>query len=146
MSSKIEQLIDEIEELVIQRLFKLKEERKAMEDVDYGSSVIELLESQKEEIAKKIKRLYNLYSESEDEILLETINENKIALTRINKKLQNELKQRHVMAERNSIKDSVDNMDVQWDYMTQKEKQGLVRSLVEKVIVADESVKIELKI
>ena len=137
---------DEVEEIVVQRLFKLKEERKEMKDVDYGSSVIDLLESQKEETAKKIKRLYNIYSESEDDILLETINENKIILNRINQKLQNELNQRQVIEERNSVKYSIDNMDVQWDYMTQKEKQGLVRTLVEKVIVTDESVKIELKI
>lgn len=137
---------DEVEEIVIQRLFHLKEERQEMTAVEYGSSAIELLTWQKEEFEKKIKRLYNLYSESADDLLLETINENKISLEKINKKLQNELKQQHIIAERRAIKDTVDSIDAQWDYMTQKEKQTLIRALVNKVIITGESVKIELTI
>ena len=117
-----------------------------MTPVDYNSSAIELLTYQKEEIEKKIKRLYNLYSESADELLLETINENKIHLEKINNKLKNELKQQNIIAMRRTIKDAVDNLDSQWDYMTQKEKQALVRTLVSKVIVTDEMVKVELAI
>ena len=137
---------DEVEDLVVQRLFRLKEERQQMTVVEYGSSTIELLTYQKEEIEKKIKRLYNLYSESADDLLLETINDNKISLEKVNKKLQNELKQQHIIEERRTIKDAIDNIDTQWDYMTQKEKQMLVRTLVNKVIVTGESVKIELLI
>lgn len=137
---------DEVEDLVVQRLFRLKEERQQMTVVEYGSSTIELLTCQKEEIEKKIKRLYNLYSESVDELLLETINENKIHLEKINNKLKNELKQQNIIAMRRTIKDAVDNLDSQWDYMTQKEKQALVRTLVSKVIVTDEMVKVELAI
>lgn len=137
---------DEVEDIVIQRLFRLKEEKKETTVVEYGSSAIELLTYQKEEIEKKIKRLYNLYSESADNLLLETINDNKASLEKVNKKLQNELKQQHVMTERRAIKDAIDNIDVQWDYMTQQEKQVLVRAIVNKVIVTDEAVKIELAI
>ena len=137
---------DEVEDIVIQRLFRLKEEKKETTVVEYGSSAIELLTYQKEEIEKKIKRLYNLYSESADNLLLETINDNKASLEKINKKLENELKQQHVMTERRAIKDAIDNIDVQWDYMTQQEKQVLVRAIVNKVIVTDEAVKIELAI
>lgn len=137
---------DEVEEIVVQRLFHLKEERKEMTTVEYSSSSIELLMCQKEEIEKKIKRLYNLYSESTDELLLETINENKLSLEKVNKKLQNELKQQHVISERRTIKDAIDNIDTQWDYMTQQEKQALVRTLINKVIITDRNVKIELTI
>ena len=138
--------VDEVEDIVIKRLLSLKEERREMTPVDYNSSAIELLTYQKEEIEKKIKRLYNLYSESTDELLLETINENKIHLEKINNKLKNELKQQNIIAMRRTIKDAVDNLDSQWDYMTQKEKQALVRTLVSKVIIIDEMVKVELAI
>jgi site-specific DNA recombinase len=137
---------DEVEDMVIKRLLSLKEERQEMTAVDYNSSAIELLSYQKEEIEKKIKRLYNLYSESEDELLLETINENKLQLEKINTKLKNELKQKNVISARKTIKDAIDNLDSQWDYMTQKEKQVLVRTLVNKVIITGTMVKVELSI
>ena len=137
---------DEVEDFVIKRLFQLKEERQDMSAVEYSSSALELLIQQKEEVEKKIKRLYNLYSESEDELLLETINENKVTLSKINKKIAGETKHQNVISERKTIKNQIDNLDVQWEYMTQQEKQSLVRNLVEKVVVTDETVRVELKI
>lgn len=137
---------DEVENQVIKKLFGLKEERKNMTAIDYNISAIEVLQYQKQEIEKKIKRLYNLYSESADELLLETINENKEKLSKINKKLDNELKQKNIIMMRQTVKDSVDNLGLQWDYMTQKEKQTIVRTLVNKVIITGRKVKVELKI
>jgi site-specific DNA recombinase len=137
---------DEVENIVIKRLLSLKEERQEMTATDYSSSAIELLTYQKEEIEKKIKRLYNLYSESEDDLLLETINENKLQLEKINIKLKNEIKQKNIITMRRTIKEAVDNLDSQWDYMTQKEKQTLVRTLVNKVIITGEAIKVELSI
>ena len=137
---------DEVEDFVIQRLLQLKEERQDMSATEYTSSALDLLTQQKEEIEKKIKRLYNLYSESTDDLLLETINENKITLAKINKKLADEVKHQAIISERQTIKNSIDNLDVQWDYMTQQEKQILVRNLVDRIVVTDETVKVELKI
>lgn len=137
---------DEIEDIVIKRLLLLKEEKKNETIEGYKSSAIELLTYQKEDVEKKIKRLYNLYSESEDELLLETINDNKASLEKINKKLQNELKQQNVLSEKKAIKDAIDNIGVQWDYMTQQERQMSVRALVNKVIITGDSVKVELTI
>ena len=79
-------------------------------------------------------------------MLFETINENKEKLSKINKKLDNELKQKNIIMMRQTVKDSVDNLDLQWDYMTQKEKQTIVRTLVNKVIITGRTVKVELKI
>ena len=137
---------DEVEDFVIKRLLQLKEERQDMSVVEYTSSALELLAQQKEEIEKKIKRLYNLYSESSDDLLLETINENKTTLAKINKKLADELKHQTVLSEREVIKESIDNLDVQWEYMTLQEKQTLIRNLVNRVIITDETVRVELKI
>lgn len=137
---------DEVEDFVVKKLLSLKEERQDMSVVEYSSSALELLIQQKDEIEKKIKRLYNLYSESTDELLLETINENKSNLEKINKKLAGELKHRSIISERQTIKNQIDNLDAQWEYMTQQEKQSLIRNLVNKVIITDETVRVELKI
>ena len=137
---------DEIEDIVIKRLLLLKEEKKNETIEGYKSSAIELLTYQKEDVEKKIKRLYNLYSESEDELLLETINDNKASLEKINKKLQNELKQQNVLSEKKAIKNAIDNIGVQWGYMTQQERQMSVRALLNKVIITGDSVKVELAV
>ena len=137
---------DEVENIVIKKLLGLKEERREMTTADYNESALELLTYQKEEVEKKIKRLYNLYSESTDELLLDTINENKEQLCKINKKLKKEMEQRNILNMRKTIKDTVDNLSTQWDYMTQKEKQTLVRTLVSKVIITGEAVRVELAI
>ena len=137
---------DEVENIVIKKLLGLKEERREMTTADYNESALELLTYQKEEVEKKIKRLYNLYSESTDELLLDTINENKEQLCKINKKLKMEMEQRNILNMRKTIKDTVDNLSTQWDYMTQKEKQTLVRTLVSKVIITGEAVRVELAI
>ncbi len=137
---------DEVEDFVVKRLMRLKEERRDMTAVEYNSSVLELLTEQKEELEKKIKRLYNLYSESSDDLLIETINDNKISLSKINKKIADEIKHQSIIEERRTIKNAVDSLDTQWEYMTQQEKQSLVRNLVSKVIITGENVRIELKI
>lgn len=137
---------DEVEDFIIKRLLHLKEERQDMSVVEYNSSVLELLTQQKEEVERKIKRLYNLFSESTDDLLLETINENKIILAKINKKLSSETRNQNIILERNKIKNQIENLDTQWEYMTQQEKQNLVRSLIEKVVITGETIRLELKI
>ena len=137
---------DEVEDFVVKKLLCLKEEKQDMSVVEYNTSAIDLLIQQKDEIAKKIKRLYNLYSESTDDLLLDTINENKATLEKINKKLADEIKHKDVVLERESVKNQIDNLDTQWEYMTQQEKQTLVRKLVEKVVITGETVRVELKV
>ena len=56
------------------------------------------------------------------------------------------MEQRNIIMMRRTVKNTIDNLDSQWDYMTQKEKQVLVRTLVRKVIITGESVKVELSI
>ena len=136
----------DVESIVLQKLFSLKEERKEMTETDYSSSTLELLTSQKEETEKKIKRLYNLYSDSTDDLLLETINENKVRLAKINKKIEIELKEQNIIMAKRSIKEAIDNLEAQWDFMSQKEKQMLIRSIVDRIVISDATVKIELKI
>ena len=137
---------DEVEDFVIKRLLNLKKERQTMTPVEYSTSALDLLTQQKEDLERKIKRLYVLYSESDNDLLLETINENTVRLEKIKQKIMNEMKHKSIISTRKNIKESVDNLDSQWEFMTPKEKKALVRALVDKVIVNDQTVKVELKI
>lgn len=137
---------DEIEQEVINRIFLLKEQDnkdnkdKKIED----TNVIDVLNTQKKEVEKKIKRLYNLYAESEDDILLDTIQENKKQLDFINNKIQREIESNVTTTNKDKIKKSLDTLQENWEYMTDKEKQTIVRSIVNKVIITGNEIRIIL--
>lgn len=138
--------VDDIEKEVINRIFLLKEQEhkdnkdKKIED----TNVIDVLNTQKKEVEKKIKRLYNLYAESEDDILLNTIQENKKQLDFINNKIQREIESNVTTTNKDKVKKSLDTLQENWEYMTDKEKQTIVRSIVNKVIITGNEIRIIL--
>lgn len=138
--------VDDIEQEVINRIFLLKEQEnkdnkdKKIED----TNVIDVLNTQKKEVEKKIKRLYNLYAESEDDILLDTIQENKKQLDFINNKIQREIESNVTTTNKDKVKKSLDTLQENWEYMTDKEKQTIVRSIVNKVIITGNEIRIIL--
>ena len=97
-------------------------------------------------LQKKIKKLYNLYAESEDDILLDTINENKKKLVLIKQTIESEIVQRNLVSNKEQLKDSIETLEEKWSYMTQQERQNIVRFLVEKVMITDNDVEIKLNI
>lgn len=138
--------VDDIEKEVINRIFLLKEQEhkdnkdKKIED----TNVIDVLNTQKKEVEKKIKRLYNLYAESEDDILLDTIQENKKQLDFINNKIQREIESNVTTTNKDKVKKSLDMLQENWEYMTDKEKQTIVRSIINKVIITGNEIRIIL--
>lgn len=137
--------VDDIEQEVISRIFLLKEqEHKDNKDKIEDTNVIDVLNTQKKEVEKKIKRLYNLYAESEDDILLDTIQENKKQLDFINNKIQREIESNVTTTNKDKVKKSLDTLQENWEYMTDKEKQTIVRSIVNKVIITGNEIRIIL--
>ena len=138
--------VDDIEQEVINRIFLLKEQEnkdnkdKKIED----TNVIDVLNTQKKDVEKKIKRLYNLYAESEDDILLDTIQENKKQLDFINNKIQREIESNVTTTNKDKVKKSLDTLQENWEYMTDKEKQTIVRSIINKVIITGNEIRIIL--
>ena len=138
---------DEVEDKVIKKLFKLKEEkRELLETKTFNTSPIDLLLQQKTTLQKKIKNLYNLYAESEDSLLLDTVKENKKTLEKINKKIELENAQKKNIKSQKNLEYVVDSLEDRWAFMSQKEKQNSVRSLVEKITLTGENIELKLKI
>ena len=137
---------DEIESFVTKTLFLLKNRKPKESDDMMEDSKIEILNNQREELEKKIKKLYNLYAESEDDILLDTINENKKKLALIKQTIESEIVQRNLTSNKEQLKESIETLEEKWDYMTQQEKQNIIRFLIEKVMITDNEVEIKLNI
>lgn len=140
---------DEVEEAVLNYLFSLKEDtngQKIKEDsLITETNILNELEENKELLQKKIKRLYNLYSESEDDILLETINEQKEKLKSIDKKIENELQNKHNASRKLETAKIVTNLSDTWEYMTTEEQQKILRMIINKITITGHNINIDFK-
>ena len=136
---------EEVEGVVIKTLFALKNRTEEVDKTQpLETSTLDILNNQREEVEKKIKRLYNLYAESEDDILLDTINENKKKLENIKKRIENEIIQHNITANRDELKNTVMVLEETWNYMTHRERQNIVRNIVDKITITGDNVDVNL--
>lgn len=132
---------DEIEAAVTEDLLSLS--YKIEKNEFPAADVMLSLKTKKEQCEKKLKRLYKLYSEAEDEVLLSAISEAKKELGKADKALTEE-KTRNEETKRHANKrKKLETLKDTWEYMTAKERRNVVRSLVSRVVAEPGKVKIE---
>lgn len=140
---------DEIEETVLNYLFSLKEDKNGSyinEKVLISeTNILQELEKNKELIQKKIKRLYNLYAESEDNILLETINEQKDKLHQIDEKIKVEQSKKNDSSKKLETAKLVTNLADTWQYMDIEEQQKTLRLIINNITIKDDNINIDFK-
>lgn len=128
----------EVEEALTEDLFRisfqLEEEKTSMEK---SASVLDLLNAEYEKAAAKLKRLYNLYAQSSDDLLLETIRENNTEIEKIKKLIADEKERRAVSSMHAQKKILLKNVRDAWQYMSMHEKQYIVRQCVERIVITD---------
>jgi len=136
----------ELEDVVISDLFAFSfKHNKNKKDVSPKESVLEVLHRQYDEIAKKIKRLYHLYSESEDDLLLETIDENRKKLGDMQKQIDLE-QDRNLQTNRIiQIQNQLSSLKEAWQHMSQKEKKNIIKTCIDKIIITDTNIGIFYK-
>lgn len=139
---------DELEAIVIKDVFKMTDNISVKEvRIPKGNSErqagIKILQEKYDILAGKIKRLYNLYAENEDEFLLETIKENQKELSRISNMLSSEKASVAAVEDIVDRNNAVRNLRNVWDNLTMQEKQRALRICVNRIIVYDNKVDIE---
>lgn len=140
---------NEVEDAILNYLFSLKEDDNGKE-IKEDSLVMETdilteLEENKILIQKKIKRLYNIYADSEDDLLLETINEQKQKLINIEKKIESERKNKHNASRKLETAKIVTELSDTWKYMTLEEQQKTLRMIINSVTITDHNINIDFK-
>ena len=138
---------EEIEEIVISDLFRFAVEDKAGNKPEDTASelYIKQLEKQTENLTRKIKALYELYAESEDRLLLETINEKKSELEEANEKLKNEVRRGAISKKVKKDRERLKNIESAWKYLDFDSKRRIIQSCVEKIKVTFDRVDIYYK-
>lgn len=126
---------NELEEAVISDLFSMSAKGLPDEEEVSSKSVEDLLRGQLEKVNKKLKNLYHLYGDSGDETLTETIEEAKAERDRLQQRLQEEEKERRHLARHREAQKALDSAEAAWEFMTLREKQNVLRSCIERIVV-----------
>lgn len=136
---------EELEEIVKEDLFSfgLGETTKNSGNSDELEDVLLI---SKERLTEKLKKLYNLYSESDNEVLLDTIKELEAKVKEINKEIKNAKKEKSALLKREDIKKQLKTLRESWEYMTFRERRNIIESCVLKIEVNNDEVKIYYKI
>lgn len=137
---------DELEETVICDLFSMSSKVAEGNEGRDGSSIVSLLEKQVERLSKKLKNLYNLYGENADDALTETISQTRAELDETKQRLE-KLKSEKMTGERaREVWKKLDSAEAAWEYMTVEEKQNVLRSCIEKIVITYNNTEIYYKI
>lgn len=136
----------ELEKVVLDSIFQYTESLAVVDNAKVkNTNSIDALQARYDSISLKIKRLYNLYASSEDEILLTTIDENKAELASIAKLLDAEKKMMSTINDIKSQLDTLRNLKALWPTMTQFERQQTLRTCVSCIRVNKDNIKVEFK-
>jgi site-specific DNA recombinase len=136
---------DEIEDIVIKDIMEFSVENRASKSIK-SSDIIETLQKQEKLAEKKLKNLYNLYAENEDDIIFETISENKKELENIRKSIEKEKETKMLERKNLEIKKQVDNIGTLWPAMNKEERKRLIHLLIKRIVINDDEIKIEYTI
>ena len=135
----------DLEKIVLDNLFSYTRKIKSTtkENINPNISASDVLKKKYETLVSKIKRLYNLYAESGNDILLQTIEENKQDLQSIEDELvlasETEKNKSNIELQSNIIA----NLENSWKYLTIKEQQQALRLCITKVVVDGYNVSIQ---
>ena len=114
--------------------------------IEQTFDTIDLLRQQYDACSNKIKRLYNLYAQSSNDLLLSTIEENQEELKNIQTQINKEQERKAITNKMIETKKMISNIKDAWDYMTIQERQNLVHQCVEKIVINDNNVDIHYKL
>lgn len=137
---------DEVERVVLDALFGMKSDPLAAAKPTGGDTVSEeiigVLENRAKETAKKIKRLYKLYAESENELLLESINEYRLELESVRKDIEREKNENTIALRRKKIDDMLTEIKDGWEYMSFSERKSIIRAVISRIEINDDRIDI----
>lgn len=138
---------DEVEDAVVKDLFKFAMERKDSSKSSINVlSALDVLRQQYEIVSQQIKRLYSLYANDGNEILLETIEDKQKELRNIQNQMTREQERNTITLKAKETLSKIESLTDIWDYMTVRERQDIVRRCIEKVVVKDNNINIHYKL
>ncbi len=95
----------------------------------------DMLSKSREQAARRLKNLYRLYSQDGDDTLSEMIGEVKREISELDRKIADRDFAEKSYAEREEKRRELSGISEAWEYMTYTEKQNVLRSYIEKIVI-----------
>ena len=125
-----------VEKAVTEDLFRRTDSIVPGSDIaPVSASALKILKQRYNDAAVKLKRLYNLYAGSGDELLLETIEDNKSELETIGRQIADEEKNHSIASDITERLNSVVNLREQWNRLSMKERQQAVAVCISRIVI-----------
>ncbi|MDD6837429.1 MAG: recombinase family protein [bacterium] len=137
----------DVERIVINDLFAMT--REALHDFsneDILIRTLDLLQEQKKKAETKLSRLYQLFADGGDEVLLSTIDEVKKELETVNQKIADETSITSAVSATKKNYEQLADLESGWDEMTVYEQRNAICSVVESIIITGSNIQINYKI
>lgn len=126
----------ELESLVLSDLFqKVNKTNPVNKTLNKRSNILEVIQKQYNLCAAKLKRLYNLYAVDGNELLLQTIEDNKLELTRLQRELDDEKALESISDEIKTRHENIHSIKTMWGSMNNIERKNALRSCIRRIEV-----------
>lgn len=136
---------EDVEDVVLKSLFMRPSEAPPIEDGKKQRSMLELLEEQKTEVNRKLRRLYDLYATAQDDMLLDAIEDTRKQIQTIDKKIEMESSRDSVNKHALEVKKRLENIESCWPYMSDIEKQILLRDVINRIDIDGDHIHIDFR-
>ena len=137
----------DVEDAVLRALFSFQIRR---DDRHIGgeaeATVLDVLEAQRATAVKKLRRLYDLYAEAVDDVLLTSIEAAKKEMRNLQAQLDAEMRQQVVTQRNVELRNAITDLRSNWDLLTEQEKKSLMNDLVDIVIIDGEEVHVKFNV
>lgn len=135
----------EIEKAVVEDLFLFSLKKQNKNQKSQTLNISDILNEKYEQNVKKLKRLYDLYAKSENDILLESIKELEEEIKDTKKQITEEEKNKAKSENKEKMQAKLETIKDAWRYMDNREKRSIILSVVEKIVVLSNEVRIYYK-
>ena len=134
---------EEVETIVMGDLFAVARSNTTRPADDPSvRSMADLLRERIASLSKKLRNLYNLYAESENDLLRDTIRENDRELNMLQRRLEEEIESGEQTRQTRELCREISTLEDAWDLMTVSEKQNLLRKCVDRIVITGEKIDI----
>ncbi len=137
---------EEVEEAVVGDFLGRTLEESGQEMEEKQISPAEVMENQLRQAQKKLSRLYSLYAERDDDVLLESIDAQRKAIDDLQTRIGREKAMQADEQTRAQRQEEIRQLRQAWPYMTVDEQRAVLREAIEKVEIDGERIDISYRI
>ena len=136
---------EDIEKAVITDLMEMTADEISSQNGEAPVPLMDTLEKKKAALETKLRRLFELYAEAGNTVLLESINELSAELKKLGERIEEEAERGLWTKTAEAAKEQLRNIKKTWRYLDVPEQRTIICSMIDKITVTHNSVRIDYK-